>query len=572
MDRVFARRIWREERRSARLIHVATLSGLLATACWLATACLIALTVDRVWNEGGNLESVAGILSVMVGLAAFRALLAGLAEFLTMEAAIRVKTTLRTRLRTKLFELGPLFTHNERAGQLVHTVTASVETLDPYIRSYLPAKRLALMTPILVFVLISVIDPLVAPILLFAGPILVVLFALIGARTKELVQRRERELSWMSAQFLDVLQGLPTLKMFGRSREQAQTIKAVSQSHGNMTMDVLRTAFQTSLVLEWGATAATALVAITVSVRLMAGSLPFDQALAVLILTPEFFHPLRHLAVHYHAGSAGIEALERVYAVLDAPLPHVKAQSIFPTSMQSPLTPDSPPEIRFEAIEARYAPEVAPVLVNVSMVFRRGQITALIGPTGAGKSTIANLLLRFVEPTSGRIVADDVPIGAMDPDEWREQIALVSQHPFLFNGTVADNLLLARPLASLDEIIDAAKAAQAHDFIARLHNGYATEVGERGARLSGGQIQRIALARAFLKDAPVLILDEATSHLDTRIEAAVLEAVAERRSSRTTLLICHREAALQFAGQIYVIEDCEAHAAPVRPATVASIA
>ena len=562
--------MWADERRASLYLDVATVSGLLATACWLATACLIALTVNRVWNEGDNLGSVSGLIIAMAVLSAGRALLAGLADFLTLEAAIQMKTTLRARLRTKLFELGPLFTHGERAGELVHTSTTSVETLDAYIRRYLPARRLALGTPILVFVVICAIDPLVAPILLFAGPILVILFALIGARTKELVQRRERELGWMSAHFLDVLQGLPTLKMFGRSREQAQTIEAVSHSHGSMTMDVLRTAFQTSLVLEWGATAATALVAITVSVRLMAGSIPFDQALAVLILTPEFFQPLRHLAIHYHAGSAGIEALERVYAVLDAPSPLKRAPALVPASSVTSATSCSPPEIRFEVVEARYAPELAPVLVDLSMVLHAGAITALVGPTGVGKSTVVSLLLRFLEPSSGRIVARDAAIDELDPDRWREQIALVPQHPLLFNGTIADNLSLARPKAPLDEIIDAAKAAQAHDFIARLPSGYATEVGERGARLSGGQIQRIALARAFLKDAPVLILDEATSHLDARTEEAILEAVSDRRSERTTILICHRNAALAYASQIYVIENGRAHPASHRPAAVAS--
>ena len=345
---------------------------------------------------------------------------------------------------------------------------------------------------------------------------LVLLLGLIGRRVRDLAERRERELAWMNAHFLDVLRGLPTLKMFGRSAEQAETIRAVSRRQGSSTMDVLRTAFQTTLVLEWGATAATALVAIETSVRLMAGGLAFERALAVLLLTPEFFLPLRRLSAEYHVGRSASAAAERVYAVLDAPVRiHVPAPGAgrpLPARM----------DVRFDDVVVTYDDGSRTALAGCSLEIPHGRTVALVGPTGAGKTTVANVLLRFVDPDRGRVTVGGEPLSELDPALWRTRVAWVPQHASLFHGSVADNLRLARPDASDDDLVVAASAANAHGFVTDLPDGYATPIGEGGARLSGGERQRIALARAFLKDAPLLILDEPTSHLDR--ESAVARA------------------------------------------------
>jgi ABC-type multidrug transport system fused ATPase/permease subunit len=315
-------------------------------------------------------------------------------------------------------------------------------------------------------------------------------------------------------------------------------------------MDVLRTAFQTSLVLEWGATAATALVAIEVSVRLMAGQLPFDRALTVLLLTPEFFLPLRQLALKYHAGSAGKAAAERIYAILDSGrdqstpsrVEAVAARSLAPSVENQATLPPLPArlDIRFDDVHIAYDDGQRPALNGFTLSIPQGQAVALVGPTGAGKTTVANLLLRFVEPARGRITVGGESLGDIDPTRWRALVAWVPQHPHLFHGTVAENLRLARPDASAGAVIAAAGAAHAHDFIEALPRGYDTPIGEHGARLSGGQRQRLAIARAFLKDAPLLILDEATSHLDPESEELVREALARLTETRTVLIIAHR--------------------------------
>jgi ABC-type transport system involved in cytochrome bd biosynthesis fused ATPase/permease subunit len=326
-------------------------------------------------------------------------------------------------------------------------------------------------------------------------------------------------------------------------------------------MDVLRTAFQTSLVLEWGTTAATALVAIEVSFRLLHGLLPFERALAVLLLTPEFFQPLRQLALRYHAGSAGKAGAEALYALLDTPAPPAPAR-------RGLRAPPERLDVRFEDVHLAYdggrrpgpsgidspAPHRRSALAGLSLTLAHGETTALLGSTGAGKSTVAGLLLRFLEPDRGAITVGGVPLREIDPVRWRAQVAWVPQHPHFFPGTVAENLRLARPGASQAALLAAAREAQAHEFIARLPRGYDTPLGERGARLSGGQAQRLAIARALLKDAPLLLLDEPTSQLDAAREARIGDALLCLRPRRTVLLITHRPALAATAGAVVHIE------------------
>jgi ATP-binding cassette subfamily C protein CydD len=467
--------------------------------------------------------------------------------------------------------LGPAFARTERTGELASTLVEGVETLDAYVTQFLPARYLAVLLPLFVLLLIFLLDPPTILVLLFAGPMLLLMLAFIGGRARALTDRRFLELSWMSAFFFDVLQGITTLKLFGRSREQADNIEDISRHYGKTTMEVLTTAFQTSLVMEWAATAATALVALEVSLRLMGGLLPFDRALAVLLLTPEFFLPLRQMAVRYHAGTAGQAAAARIFALLDVPLPGRPVGSVVAETGVTEVPADSL-EIAFSRVDFTYPAGTAnghlatpadtahspvesiPAVQNLTFTLPAGSTAALVGPTGAGKTTIASLLLRFIEPQAGTITVGGQPLAGIDPTRWRAQVAWVPQHPYLFHGTVADNIRLARPAATLEEVDAAAQAAHATEFIARLPQGYDTPIGERGVRLSGGQQQRLALARAFLKNAPLLILDEATTYLDAASEALIEAALLRLRQGRTVLMITHRLHLAASADQIIVLD------------------
>jgi ATP-binding cassette subfamily C protein CydD len=547
------RRLWRENPSARALLYGAVGLAFLAAALWLALAVLLSLVVDRVFLHHQTLDDVAALLALMLALLVTRAALQSANDVFAQHAANRVKGDLRRRLAAKLIALGPAYTRGERTGELVHVTMEGVEALDEYISRYQAARLLAGLVPVLVCGVIFVVDPWTLPILLFAGPVLLVLLALIGGRTRELTQRRFSEMSWMSAHFLDMLQGLTTLKLFGRSKEQAATIETISLRYGNTTMDVLRTAFQSSLVLEWGATAATALVAIEVSVRLMAGQLAFGRALTVLLLTPEFFLPMRQLAISYHAGSAGKAAAERIYAILDTPVAAAQGSQVADRANLTSVLPVRL-DLRFDDVDVAYETGRRLALSGFTLNIAEGQMVALIGPTGAGKTTVANLLLRFIEPVRGRITVGGSCLSDIDPARWRSLVAWVSQQPHLFHGTIAENLRLARPGASADALIAAARAAHAHDFISALPHGYDTFIGERGARLSGGQRQRLAIARAFLKDAPLLILDEATSHLDSESEELVREALSRLMQGRTVLIIAHRPKLVRDADLIVAMD------------------
>jgi ATP-binding cassette, subfamily C, bacterial CydD len=528
------RRLWEERPRARRILDSATALSFSAVVCWIAFALLLSAVIARVFIEGGALASVDGLIVAMAVLLVMRGAFLWSGEVVAQHAADDLKTDLRERLAAALVALGPTYTRGERIGELVYAAGEGVEALDPYVTRSAPARRLAIIVPIVVAAVVFILDPWTVPILLITGPVLVLFLALIGRRVSDLTERRERELAWMNAHFLDVLRGLPTLKIFGRSAEQAKTIQEVSRQQGSSTMDVLRTAFQTTLVLEWGATAATAIVAIETSVRLMAGGIAFERALAVLLLAPEFFLPLRRLSTEYHVGRSGVAAAERIHAVLDEPIRISRPPAGPPREMPARL------DVRFDDVVVAYDGGSRTALGGCSLEIPHGRTVALVGPTGAGKTTVANVLLRFVEPDRGRVTVGGEPLSGFEPAGWRTKVAWVPQHPSLFHGSVADNLRLARPEATDEELIAAARAANAHGFVTDLPDGYETPIGEEGARLSGGERQRLAIARAFLKDAPFLILDEPTSHLDRASEALVLDALLRLVERRTVLVIAHR--------------------------------
>ena len=577
---------------ASRSLHTATAAGFVAGAMLVAQAWLLSLVVDGVFLRGQTLAEVLPLLGVMLACLLVRSAVIYAETVLAQRSAGRTKQALRQALTTRLIAIGPIALRGERTGELVSTAGEGVEALDAYVTQYLPARSLAFLLPTFILLVVLILDPWTTLVLLFAAPMLILMLAFIGGRAKTLTERRFLELRWMSAFFLDLLQGLTTLKLFGRSQEQAETIEEVSRQYGKTTMEVLATAFQSSLVMEWAATAATALVALEVSYRLMGGSLAFAPALAVLLLTPEFFLPLRTLAIRYHAGAAGKAALDRIDMILrtdgdltqrrgdaeerreetaestqrrrdaktqrkeellSSSVSHTSSASAQLCAFAPMRQSDSPLEILFDNVRYSYGERMA--LRGCSFTLAPGQRTALVGATGAGKSTVAGLLLRFLEPDAGEIQAGDVPLAAINPEAWRELVAWVPQQPHLFAGTVRDNLRLARPDATDEQIVDAARAANAHDFIVALPQGYATPIGEQGVRLSGGQRQRLAIARALLKDTPLLILDEPTAHLDVENERLIRAALERLLHGRTALIIAHRLEMALTADQVIVLDE-----------------
>ncbi len=530
--------------------HVLTLtvlSGVLEAVATIAQMVLLSQIVSRVFLAHELLAQVEPLLLLLLGVLGVRACLVWIREVTAQQAAIRVKSALRERLFAHLLRLGPTYSKGERTGELVATASEGIERLDAYVSRYLPQIALSVLVPFLIIAYILPLDWISAILLLVTGPIIPLLMILVGSYAEARTQHQWVALSRMSAHFLDAVQGLPTLQLFGRSGTERERIARVSEHFRDSTLKVLRVAFLSGAILEFMTAIAIGLVAVALGVRLLNSGISFERAFLVLLLAPEFYRPLRELGIQHHAGMEGRAAAKRITEILAAPVPvHIGAASS--GSINGPLT------IRFTDVAYTYPGSERPALTGINLTLPAGTCTALVGRSGAGKSTLVNLLLRFLDTSSGKITVNDIPLTDLSVETWRDYVALVPQRPYLFYGSVAANIRLARPTASHAEIMRAAELAGAAEFINKLPQGYDTEIGERGTRLSAGQVQRLAIARAFLKDAPLLILDEPTSSLDPESETLIRQALQDLVCNRTVLIIAHRYNTIANAGQIVVLE------------------
>ncbi len=546
IDSRLLRRAW-----ESRLGLVLTLGlALAAGVLTVLQAGNLSRVISQVFLAGASLTEVAGRLYLILGIILLRAAAIWGSEASAATIACQVKTVLREQVFRHILKLGPLYARGEKTGELVNTLTEGIDALEAYLSQYLPQLALAALVPFTFLLFIFPLDPLSGLVLLVTAPLIPLFMVLIGNLAQALTRKQWQTLSRLSAYFLDVLQGLSTLKSLGRSRAQIGVIAKASQRYRQVTMEVLRVTFLSALALEMIATLSTAMIAVEVGLRLLYGHLEFEQAFFVLLLAPEFYLPLRTLGARFHAGMSGITAATRLFQVIETPL----------TTRQDP----NPAEINqseqstrvgieFSGVHYRY-PEGAAALNGVSFQVPTGQVVAVVGRSGSGKTTLANLVLGFASPDQGEILVNGVPVTRIPPETLHFQIAYVPQNPFLFYGTVADNIRLARPEASQQAVEQAAQLAVADAFIQQLPQGYDTLIGERGARLSAGQAQRLALARAFLQDAPLLILDEPTAHLDPASEAQVQEALNRLLVGRTALIIAHRLTTIATADQILVLD------------------
>jgi ATP-binding cassette subfamily C protein CydCD len=558
------RRLIELTRDSRLALALTILAGLLGGLLTIGQAALLSQVISRVFLESRTLSAVLDTLLLMLAVIALRGLVAWGGSAAATAVAARVKTDLRQRLFAHLLKLGPAYARGERTGELANAAVEGVEALDAYFSQYLPQLAVSALVPLAILVFVFPLDPLSGLVLLLTAPLIPIFMVLIGKAAEALTKRQYETLSRLSAHFLDSLQGLTTLKLFGASKSHAKTIDEVNRHFRDTTLSVLRVTFLSALALELIATISTAVVAVEVGIRLLYGNMAFQEALFLLVIAPEFYIPLRMLGLRYHAGMSGVTAARRIFEILDTKASDQCSvfSDQFLLNTEHPLTGAgcSPPNggrlnTVFHDVSFTYPGEETPAIQNINFEIKPGQHTALVGPSGAGKSTLVNLLLRFAEPGAGRISVNDVNLASIHPDDWRRQVAWVSQKPYLFHDTIAANIRLAKPDASDEEVIAAAQAAHLHDFIRSLPAGYETLVSEGGARLSGGEAQRLALARAFLKNAPILILDEPTSSLDPQTEALLEDSVRLIMQNRTVLTIAHRLNTIFRADQIIVLDE-----------------
>lgn len=513
----------------------------------LLQATLLARVVARS-VAGAPLQSLKLDLALLAITFAIRGAFAWGMEVAGRRAAWSVLSELRVALVERRLATQPIVTDGSDGAELATVAVQGVESLEGYFARYLPQAVLASVVPLLVIAWVAVVDLPSALIMLLTLPLVPVFMWLIGTYTEERTRERWEALRLLSSHFLDVVRGLPTLRAFGRAQEEVERIGAVSERYRATTMETLRVSFLSGSVLELAATLGVALVAVDAGLRMVGGALGLQAGLTVLILAPELYLPFRRLGAEYHASADGLAVAERMFALLDAP-PAIAAGGR--GSAPSPARA----AIRLEQVSFSYPARPVPVLDRLDLELSPGEAVALVGDSGAGKSTVAALLLCLLEPTGGRISVGDVDLAACDREGWRRLVAWVPQQPTIFGATVGDNLRLGDPDAADRRVREAAALAGADEFIRSLPDGYATLIGDGGRPLSPGERRRIGLARAFLRDAPLVILDEPTADLDPFSVSLVSAAVARLRRGRTMLLIAHRPELVRHADRVVRLAD-----------------
>ncbi|MEV4042021.1 thiol reductant ABC exporter subunit CydD [Streptomyces sp. NPDC049744] len=531
--------------RATRIFLAAVVAlGAVGAGLLVAQAMLIAEVVVGAFQHGTSAAGLRTPLLLLVAVACGRALVGWLTELAAHRASAAVKSELRGRLLERATALGPGWLSGQRTGSLVALATRGVDALDDYFSRYLPQLGLAVVVPVAVLARIVTEDWVSAAIIVGTLPLIPLFMMLIGWATQSRMDRQWRLLSRLSGHFLDVVAGLPTLKVFGRAKAQAESIKRITGEYRQATMRTLRIAFLSSFALELLATLSVALVAVTIGMRLVHGDMALYDGLVVLVLAPEAYLPLRQVGAQYHAAAEGLAAAEDIFAVLERPAP---ASGTGPVPADGALT--------FENVTVRYPGRDTAAVTDMHLTVEPGETVALVGPSGAGKSTLLHALLGFVAPTEGRVLVGGADLSTLDTAQWHARVAWVPQHPHLYAGTIAENVRLARPDADDSDVRRALRDAGALEFVDALPEGTATILGEDGTGLSAGQRQRLALARAFLADRPVLLLDEPTAALDGATEAEVVDAVRRLAKGRTVLLVVHRPALLEVADRVVRLDS-----------------
>jgi thiol reductant ABC exporter CydD subunit len=553
-------RLVRYGRATAPYLAVVVVLGVATAVLVVVQAGLLAHAIAEAFLGGAGTEQLRGTLVALVAVVAARAVLAWAVEVASLRASATVKAQLRRQVLARAVALGPRWLAGRRRAEITTLTTRGLDALDGYFAGYLPQLVLAVLVPLVVLVRIVPADLVAAVTIAVTLPLIPVFMALVGLATEARNRRRWRALARLGHHFLDVVSGLGTLKVFGRAGAQVDNIRRVTDDYRRATMGTLRIAFLSSLVLELVATLAVALVAVGIGLRLVHGDLDLETALLVLILAPEAYLPLRQVGARYHASTEGLAAAEEAFAVLEALPPVAGTRTDVPVLAH----------VRVRGLTVRHEDRDGPAPAGLDLDLRAGEVVGLAGPSGTGKTTVLHVLLGLLSPDEGSVEVSGPAAGSggwvsvnladLDPDAWRAHVAWVPQDPVLTGATVAEAVRLGAPAAGDDEVLAASSRAGLVDDES-LPQGLATPVGEAGRSLSAGQRRRVALARAFLRRAELVLLDEPTAGLDATSELAVLDAVRdEARRGAAVLVIAHRPAALAGADRIVRLDPADADA------------
>lgn len=538
-------RLLKYARSTRGFLVIAVLIGVATAGLVIWQAKLLSGVIVDVTSRGATWSDVSTAIALLFGIFTMRALMAWGAEAAAVRSSARAKRELRESAISHAVALGPLGPAGRDPGEVASLVTRGIDALDSYFARYLPQLVLAVIVPIAVLATVLGQDLLSAFIIAVTLPLIPIFMILIGLYTKRRVDRQWRTLTLLSGHFLDLISGLPTLKIFGRAKTQAAAIEAIGDRYRSTTMAVLKITFLSSLALELLASLSVALVAVSVGLRLAEEQIAYSVALFLLVLAPEAYLPLRLVGQHFHAAAEGLGAADRMFTIIETPLPVAGGSRPVPTKCA----------VHFDQVVVRYADRPESGSVPVTFTARPGTVTALVGPSGGGKSSLFTALLGFAAPSEGSIRIGEENLENIDLKAWRSQVGWLPQNPRLVDAdletepTVRALVDIGRGLTD-DQIRDALSRAGLTDEVS-LDRTLAAD----GSGLSIGQRQRLALARALAGDPKVLLLDEPTAALDGESESIVIDAItAAARAGVTVIVVAHRPALVDASDQVVLVQ------------------
>ena len=532
-----------------REIAVKTLLLLASSATYILQAILMASVVNLVFS-GGSLKSILVRVAVVVAAILVRGFILRYIETYTRVMASRIKEKLRMSLLSKIYDLGPGYMSGKRSGKVTSLVLDGIESLEPFYVRYVPQIITVLASGTFVFCYLVRYDA-VSALALIASMLLCVIVPLATVPAMErTVTDYWTDYSTLTSQYIDSIQGMTTLKTLDAEQSMGEVLRRDATAFWKRSIRNTGISLSNSALMFILTSVTSSLTVVLAAIRAMHGTVPATAVTAFLFLAVECARPMIELNSAWHASFLGMSVAKEMFGLMEID-PPVKD----PDDPVRLDVSDHLPEIRFDAVRFSYPGREEEVLHGVTFTVPTGSTTAVVGPSGAGKSTILSLVLRFYDVTGGSVTFNGTDIRRYALRALQDQIGVVFQDAYLFYGTIAENIRMARPGATDEEVQEAAMAANAHDFIMAFPDGYETIVGERGITLSGGERQRISIARAILKDAPVLLLDEATSSVDAESEALIQSALSELAKQRTTIIVAHRLSTVRGADNIIVLND-----------------
>jgi ATP-binding cassette subfamily C protein CydD len=568
---LFNSQLWRQARTHSLALLFTLISGLSAAVFAVLQAYFIARLINAAFLGETLPDGIWGMIWP-IGLAiGLRALFQYMTDVLSAEVGLRTKEELRARLLNKVLSDGSMMRAGDRSGETISTLTDGLETLDPFFSQYIPQLLLAAVVPVVILASISFRDWLSFAVLLITAPLLPVFMSLVGSLSQKSTIAQWQKLHKLGSFFFETIQGIHLLLSFNISAARGKEIQEKDDTYRQLTLQVLRMTFLSAFVLELISTIGTALIAVEIGLRLLRGGIDFHTALFVLLLAPEFYLPLRQLGARFHAGMSGRAAAVQVFKLLgdsdtagDEKLVGAEKSG----QGNSQLSDNSAVHetgykkyfpVRLRSVTVSYPGTERDVLTDVDLTLAQGEHLALIGPSGEGKTTLTMLLLGMLKPTRGEITFGGRPASVIPDAELAGLFSWVPQAPYIFAGTIAENICMFAPEADPERIQTAGRSAMLAGWVESLPDGYQTRVGERGVTISAGQAQRLAIARAFYRDAPILILDEPTSALDVILEDELIQLLDLLSRGRTVVNIAHRLSTIRDSQQIVRIEDGKVH-------------